>query len=50
MATSKRVAKIAGKELENKKTPKKYRSPIASALRDAKRKVKNTKSKKTSKK
>lgn len=49
MATSKRVAKIAGKELENKNTPKKYRSPIASALRDVKQKVQKTKSKKTSK-
>ncbi|MGA3371788.1 MAG: hypothetical protein ABSC48_08520 [Terracidiphilus sp.] len=36
MTTSKRVAKIAGPELANPKTPKKYRPPIAAALEEAK--------------
>lgn len=33
--TSKRVASKAGKQLGSKKTPKKYRGPIASALTQA---------------
>jgi len=40
MATSKRVAKIAGKQLESKSTPKPTRSVDGSALEQAKRKKK----------
>ena len=36
MTTSKRVAHIAGKELRNPKTPKKYRPTAASALEQSK--------------
>jgi hypothetical protein len=40
MTTSKRIARIAAKELESKKTPKKAREVAGSALRQAKRKKK----------
>jgi hypothetical protein len=36
MATSKKVAKQAGKDLRNPKTPKQDRAPIASDLAQAK--------------
>lgn len=38
MPTSKKVAKQAGKDLRNPKTPKKDRAPIASDLTQAKKK------------
>jgi hypothetical protein len=40
MATSKPVAKKAGKDLSNPKTPKQDRAPIASDLSQAKTKKK----------
>jgi outer membrane murein-binding lipoprotein Lpp len=40
MATSKKEASIAGKDLRDPKTPKKDRGPIASALAQAKHKPK----------
>ena len=38
MPTSKKVASQAGKDLQNKKTPKADKAPIASSLAQAKRK------------
>jgi hypothetical protein len=38
MATSKKEASIAGKDLRGPKTPKKDRGPIASALAQTKKK------------
>jgi hypothetical protein len=38
MSTSKKVASQAGKDLRDKKTPKKDRGPIASDLAQAKKK------------
>jgi hypothetical protein len=40
MATSKKEASLAGKDLRDPKTPKKDRGPIASALAQAKHKPK----------
>jgi hypothetical protein len=40
MVTSKKEARIAGKDLRDPKTPKKDRGPIASALAQAKHKPK----------
>ena len=40
MTTSKKIAKKAGKDLQNPKTTKIDRGPIASALRQAKSRVK----------
>ncbi len=40
MATSKKVAHLAGKDLANRATPKRDRAPIASDLAQAKRKKK----------
>jgi hypothetical protein len=40
MATSKRIARIAGKELESKKTPKKVKEVAGSALAQTKGKKK----------
>jgi len=40
MATSKKVASQAGKDLRKKSTPKRDRAPIASDLAQAKRKKK----------
>jgi hypothetical protein len=37
MATSKKEASLAGKDLRDSKTPKKDRGPIASALAQAKK-------------
>jgi hypothetical protein len=39
MPTSKKVASQAGKDLQNKATPKRDRAPIASDLRQAPHKV-----------
>jgi hypothetical protein len=43
MVTSKKQASQAGKDLQNKKTPKKDRGPIASALAQSKHKLKKRK-------
>ena len=50
MTTSKKIAKKAGKDLQNPKTAKIDRGPIASALRQAKSKVKVVKKSVTPKK
>jgi hypothetical protein len=43
MVTSKKEASQAGKDLQNKQTPKRDRGPIASALAQAKHKPKGKK-------
>jgi hypothetical protein len=43
MATSKKVASQAGKDLKNPKTPKQDRAPIASGLAQAKKSEKKKK-------
>lgn len=40
MATSKKIARIAGKELESKRTPKKAKEVAGSALSQTKQKKK----------